>query len=56
MVETVTQIFGLTFVGIIMICLGILISQYIYSYFTKRDPNDKLLDNMKKLDKKNGIQ
>ena len=55
MVETIVQIFGLTFVGIIMICLGMLVSQYIYSYFTKREPNNKLLSNMKKFDKKNGI-
>jgi len=49
MVEIVAQTIGMIFVGIIVICLASTILSYI---FNREDANKKLLDNMKKLDKK----
>jgi hypothetical protein len=45
------QIFGMTFVGIILVCLIWTVMSYIFSS-ENMDRNKKLLDNMKKLDKK----
>ena len=47
MIEIVAQIFGLTFVGIILICLVWTIMSYIFE--NKQD--NKLIENMKKLNK-----
>jgi hypothetical protein len=50
--ETVIQIFGMCFVGLIMICIGWTIVEYIFtSINTPGNQNKKLLDNMKKFDK-----
>ena len=43
------QIFGLTFVGIIVVCM---ISEFWQYIFPKTNENDKLIDNIKKMDKK----
>ncbi len=48
--ETVAQIFGLTFVGIILICLVWTIVEYIVLAWPE-DQNKKLMDNMNKLGK-----
>ena len=45
----VAQVFGMVFVGIIVICLASTILNYIYN---SQDSNKKLLDNMKKFDHK----
>ena len=45
------QIFGMTFVGIILVCLVWTIMSYIFSS-ESRNRNKKLLDNMKNFDKK----
>ena len=45
------QIFGMTFVGIILVCLIWNIMSYIFSS-ESRDRNKKLLNNMKEFDKK----
>ena len=45
------QIFGMTFVGIILVCLVWTVMSYIFSS-ESRDRNKKLLDNMKNFDKK----
>ena len=50
--EQVAQIFGLTFVGIILVCLVWTIIDYAYP---KCKQNDKLIDNIGKLDKINGV-
>ena len=47
----VAQIFGMTFVGIILVCLVWTVISYIFSS-ESRDRNKKLLDNMKNFDKK----
>ena len=47
----IAQIFGMTFVGIILVCLVWTIMSYIFSSESK-DKNKKLLDNMKNFDKK----
>ena len=47
----VAQILGMTFMGIILICLVWTIMNYIFSS-ESMDRNKKLLDNMKKMDKK----
>ena len=51
MSDTIAQIFGMTFVGVILICLVWTIISYIYTGMDlgpdKR--NKKLLDNMNKL-------
>ena len=47
--DMIAQVFGMIFVGIIVICLTSTILSYI---FNREDSNKKLLDNMKKLDKK----
>ena len=49
MVEIVAQTIGMIFVGIIVICLTPTVLSYI---FNREDSNKKLLDNMKKMDKK----
>tara|TARA_B100001094_G_scaffold104354_1_gene100661 strand:- start:709 stop:879 length:171 start_codon:yes stop_codon:yes gene_type:complete len=50
MVETVALTIGMIFVGIIIICLASTILSYIFK--DQEDPNEKLLDNINKLDKK----
>ena len=47
----VAQIFGMTFIGIITVCLITSILKTIFSS-DSMDRNKKLLDNMKKMDKK----
>jgi hypothetical protein len=47
----VAQIFGMTFIGIITVCLITSILKAIFSS-ESRDRNKKLLDNMKNFDKK----
>jgi hypothetical protein len=47
----IAQIFGMTFVGIILVCLVWTIMSYIFSS-ESRNRNKKLLDNMKNFDKK----
>ena len=47
--ETIAQVFGMTFVGIILICLVWTIGSYIAD---ANAPNNKLEDNIKKFDKK----
>ena len=49
--DTIAQIFGMTFVGIILVCLVWTIMSYIFSS-ESRNRNKKLLDNMKNFDKK----
>ena len=49
--DTIAQIFGMTFVGIILVCLVWTVMSYIFSS-ESRDRNKKLLDNMKNFDKK----
>ena len=51
MTQVVAQTFGMTFVGIIVICLVITIVNYIFEKGST-DTNKKLLDNMKKMDEK----
>ena len=48
----VAQIFGMTFVGIILVCLVWTVMSYIFSS-ESRDRNKKLIDNMKEFDKNN---
>ena len=48
--EMVAQVFGITFVGIILVCLVWTVMSYIFSS-ESRDRNKKLLDNMKNFDK-----
>jgi hypothetical protein len=47
--EYIAQIFGMTFIGIIVICLGVTIVQCITGYEGPADHNKKLLDNMNKI-------
>jgi len=47
--ETVAVIFGMIFVGIILICIVVTMGEYIAN---ATSPNNKLEDNIKKLDKK----
>jgi len=48
--ETVAQIFGITFVCIIMVCIVITFGQYIIGSMDRPGKrNKKLLNNMKKL-------
>ena len=49
MIEMVAQIFGLTFVGIIAICIVITFGSYIAESFS---PNNKLEKNIKKFNNK----
>ena len=49
--EMVAQILGMTFMGIILVCLVWTVMSYIFSS-ESMDRNKKLLDNMKKMDKK----
>ena len=46
----IAQIFGMTFVGIILVCLVWTVMSYIFSS-ESRDRNKKLLDNMENFDK-----
>lgn len=48
--NTIAQIFGMTFVGIILVCLIWTVMSYIFSS-ESRDRNKKLLDNMENFDK-----
>ena len=48
----IAQIFGMTFVGIILVCLVWTVMSYIFSS-ESRDRNKKLLDNMENFDKNN---
>ena len=51
--ELIAQIFGMVFVGTIMICIGWTIVTYILGSIEKPNKqNKKLLDNMSKMDKK----
>jgi hypothetical protein len=54
MAELIAQIFGMVFVGIIMICIGGSIVTYVLGSIEKPNnkQNKKLLDNMSKMDKK----
>ena len=47
----IAQVFGMVFVGIIVICLVSTILNYVFNR-SDMDTNKKLLDNMKKMDKK----
>ena len=47
----IAQVFGMIFVGIIVICLVSTILNYVFNR-SDMDTNKKLLDNMKKMDKK----
>ena len=47
----IAQVFGMTFVGIILVCLVWTVMSYIFSS-ESRDRNKKLLDNMKNFDKR----
>ena len=48
--EIVVQIIGMTFVCVIMMCIGWTIVEYIFTGFEKPGKqNKKLTDNMKKL-------
>tara|TARA_B110000908_G_C9839479_1_gene264988 strand:+ start:366 stop:518 length:153 start_codon:yes stop_codon:yes gene_type:complete len=49
--DTIAQIFGMTFIGIITVCLITSILKVIFSS-ESRDRNKKLLNNMKNFDKK----
>ena len=51
-VQLIAQTFGMVFVGIIVICLVSTILSYIFSKDDYADNNKKLLDNMKKMNKK----
>ena len=48
----IAQVIGMTFVGIIVICLVSTVLSYIFSKGDYADTNKKLLDNMKRIDKK----
>jgi len=54
--ETIVQILGMVFVGIIMICIGWTIVEYILNGFddagSVEKKNKKLLDNMNRMSKK----
>ena len=52
MIDMIAQIFGMTFVGIIIVCLIWTICGYIAE---ANSPNNKLKENLRKYDKKNGI-
>ena len=49
--DTIAQIFGMTFVGIILVCLVWTIMSYLFSSDSLKG-NKKLLDNIKEFDKK----
>jgi len=48
--DIIAQIFGMTFVGIILVCLIWNVMSYIFSS-ESRNRNKKLLDNMENFDK-----
>jgi hypothetical protein len=47
--ETVAVIFGMTFVGIIVCCIGWMVMSYIADAYS---PNNKLEENLKKFENK----
>ena len=47
--ETIVQVLGMVFVGIIVICVVVTFGQYIAESFS---PNNKLEENIKKWNKK----
>ena len=49
MIETVAQIFGMAFIGIIIICIVWTFGSYVIR--SSESQNDDLLDNMNKMDK-----
>jgi hypothetical protein len=49
--DTIAQIFGMTFVGIILVCLIWTVMSYIFSS-ESRNRNKNLINNMKNFDKK----
>jgi len=49
MIDTIAVIFGMTFVGVILICLVWTILGYITEAYA---PNNKLEENIRKFDKK----
>ena len=52
-IEQLAQVFGMAFVGIIMICIGLTIVEYLYTGMeTPGKRNKKLMDNMKKMKNK----
>jgi len=53
MAETIAQVFGMIFVGVILICIVWTMLEYILESTTPiNKQNKKLMDNIKKLDKK----
>lgn len=57
MADAIAQIFALTFVGTILICLVWTVLEYIFntgSMLHRRSENNKLLENLDKLDKTKG--
>tara|TARA_B110000908_G_C10255781_1_gene455357 strand:- start:2000 stop:2176 length:177 start_codon:yes stop_codon:yes gene_type:complete len=53
MTEMIAQVFGLTFVSIILVCLVWSIIEYVVLGVGPRpDKNSKLLDNIEKLERK----
>jgi len=54
--STIAQIFGMIFLGIILVCIAWTVMEYIFtSMETPGKRNKKLLNNMKKLKNKHGI-
>ena len=47
--DTIAQIFGMSFIGVIAVCLIWTICNYIFETYT---PNNKLEENIKEFDKK----
>jgi len=48
--EMVAQVFGMTFIGVILVCLIWTIGSYIAEIYS---PNNKLEENIKEFDKNN---
>jgi hypothetical protein len=48
----IVQILGMTFVGLIIICLGVTVVQVIIGYETPCDRNKKLLDRANNINNK----
>ena len=53
MADTIAQILGMTFVGIILVCIVWTFGSYIIGSYDEpgKSQNDKLLDNMNKMKK-----
>jgi len=53
MIETIAQIFGMVFVGIIIVCIVWTFGSYVLGSYDEpsKSQNDKLLDNMNKMKK-----